>query len=168
MKNFIDFGCGDNLKWLEKAKLLEYYTIAINQRKYELMESDKWNFVVDETHLIKFSDEADIPKADDWNCVSVLEHLLEHEIDKELQGIRSKVKKSSVGHIAIDLTDHEGGFRHYYKEDYATDYPVFYLNRIRSDEWEHIIQKYFKFDKIRKIYKNNIIKTLEGRARYVE
>ena len=168
MKNFIDFGCGDNLRWLEKAKFLGYYTIAINQEKYELMESDRWKLIVDETHLIKFSDEIDISKADDWNCVSVLEHLLEHEIDKELQGIRNKVKKSSIGYIYVDLTDHEEGFRHYYEEDYATDYPVFYLNRIRSDEWEHIIQKYFEYYKIRKSYKDNTIKALEGRARYAE
>ncbi|SVB67236.1 uncharacterized protein METZ01_LOCUS220090 [marine metagenome] len=142
-KVFIDFGPGDMLKYLKKARFQGFYTIAINQEEYEEMNSEYWKLIVDETHIGKFSDEFDIPKADLWHCTSVLEHMKEDEIHKELQGLKRKIKKTSSGKIHIDLTDHEGGFRHYEEEDFGRTYPVFYLNRIKHDEWWGILNKYF-------------------------
>ena len=148
-KIFIDFGSGDNFSQMKKAKLRGLYTIAINQEgpdKYTFMESEHWKLIVDETHIGKISDEFNIPKADEWICGSVLEHMLEDEIHKELQGLKKKIKHTSTGQIHIDLTDHAGGFRHYIEEDYGKRYPVFYLNRIRENAWTQIIRKYFYYD----------------------
>tara|TARA_Y100000310_G_C20210944_1_gene591307 strand:+ start:32 stop:562 length:531 start_codon:yes stop_codon:yes gene_type:complete len=159
---YIDFGSGDNFSKMKKAKLRGFYTIAINKEKYKLMETDDWKLSVDETHIGNFSDEFNIPKADEWNCSSVLEHMLEDEIDKELKGIRSKVSTTGTGDIHIDLTDHFGGFRHYSEDDYArNDYPRWYLNRIRADVWDEIIKKYFVYVKIAKSYQKNEIKWLD-------
>jgi hypothetical protein len=144
-KVFIDFGSGDNFSQMKKAKLRGLYTIAINQEEYELMESEYWKLIVDETHIGKISDEYNIPKADEWICGSVLEHMLEDEIHKELQGLKNKIKHTSIGQIQIDLTDHIGGFRHYIEEDYGRRYPNFYLNRIRANAWTQIIRKYFYY-----------------------
>ena len=142
-KVFIDFGSGDNFGRLMYHRFNGFYTIAINQEEYEKMDSEDWKLIVDETHIGKFSDEFDIPKADVWQCTSVLEHMLEDEIDKELEGLKRKIKKTSSGFIHIDLTDHQGGFRHYVEEDYAKNYPQWYLNRIKQDEWNRIIDKHF-------------------------
>ena len=144
-KVFIDFGSGDNFSQMKKAKLRGLYTIAINQEEYELMESEHWKLIVDETHIGKISGEFNIPKADEWVCGSVLEHMLEDEIHKELQGLKKKIKRTSTGQIHIDLTDHVGGFRHHIEEDYGRHYPVFYLNRIRANAWTQIIRKYFYY-----------------------
>ena len=144
-KIFIDFGSGDNFSQMKKAKLRGLYTIAINQEEYELMESEHWKLIVDETHIGKISGEFNIPKADEWICGSVLEHMLEDEIHKELQGLKKKIKRTSTGQIHIDLTDHVGGFRHYIEEDYGRHYPAFYLNRIRANAWTQIIRKYFYY-----------------------
>ena len=144
-KVFIDFGSGDNFSQMKKAKLRGLYTIAINQEEYELMESEHWKLIVDETHIGKISGEFNIPKADEWVCGSVLEHMLEDEIHKELQGLKKKIKRTSIGQIHIDLTDHVGGFRHYIEEDYGRHYPAFYLNRIRANAWTQIIRKYFYY-----------------------
>ena len=144
-KVFIDFGSGDNFSQMKKAKLRGLYTIAINQEEYELMESEHWKLIVDETHIGKISDEFNIPKADEWICGSVLEHMLEDEIHKELQGLKKKIKRTSTGQIHIDLTDHVGGFRHHIEEDYGRHYPAFYLNRIRANAWTQIIRKYFYY-----------------------
>ena len=144
-KIFIDFGSGDNFSQMKKAKLRGLYTIAINQEEYELMESEHWKLIVDETHIGKISGEFNIPKADEWVCGSVLEHMLEDEVHKELQGLKKKIKRTSIGQIHIDLTDHVGGFRHHIEEDYGRHYPVFYLNRIRANAWTQIIRKYFYY-----------------------
>ena len=144
-KIFIDFGSGDNFSQMKKAKLRGLYTIAINQEEYDLMESEHWKLIVDETHIGKISDEFNIPKADEWICGSVLEHMLEDEIHKELQGLKKKIKRTSIGQIHIDLTDHVGGFRHHIEEDYGRHYPVFYLNRIRANAWTVIIRKHFYY-----------------------
>ena len=130
---------------MKKAKLRGLYTIAINQEEYELMESEHWKLIVDETHIGKISGEFNIPKADEWVCGSVLEHMLEDEVHKELQGLKKKIKRTSIGQIHIDLTDHVGGFRHYIEEDYGRHYPAFYLNRIRANAWTQIIRKYFYY-----------------------
>ena len=144
-KVFIDFGSGDNFSQMKKAKLRGLYTIAINQEEYELMESEHWKLIVDEPHIGKISGEFNIPKADEWVCGSVLEHMLEDEIHKELQGLKKKIKRTSTGQIHIDLTDHVGGFRHHIEEDYGRHYPVFYLNRIRANAWTVIIRKHFYY-----------------------
>jgi len=144
-KIFIDFGSGDNFSQMKKAKLRGLYTIAINQEKYELMKNEHWKLIVDETHIGKISGEFNIPKADEWVCGSVLEHMLEDEVHKELQGLKKKIKRTSTGQIHIDLTDHVGGFRHHIEEDYGRHYPAFYLNRIRANAWTQIIRKYFYY-----------------------
>ena len=144
-KIFIDFGSGDNFSQMKKAKLRGLYTIAINQEKYSFMKDEHWKLIVDETHIGKISGEFNIPKADEWVCGSVLEHMLEDEIHKELQGLKKKIKHTSTGQIHIDLTDHVGGFRHYIEEDYGRHYPAFYLNRIRANAWTQIIRKYFYY-----------------------
>ena len=144
-KIFIDFGSGDNFSQMKKAKLRGLYTIAINQEKYSFMKDEHWKLIVDETHIGKISGEFNIPKADEWVCGSVLEHMLEDEVHKELQGLKKKIKRTSIGQIHIDLTDHVGGFRHYIEEDYGKRYPVFYLNRIRENAWTQIIRKYFYY-----------------------
>ena len=71
--------------------------------------------------------------------------MLEDEVHKELQGLKKKIKRTSIGQIHIDLTDHVGGFRHYIEEDYGRHYPAFYLNRIRANAWTQIIRKYFYY-----------------------
>ena len=144
-KIFIDFGSGDNFSQMKKAKLRGLYTIAINQEKYSFMKDEHWKLIVDETHIGKISGEFNIPKADEWVCGSVLEHMLEDEVHKELQGLKKKIKRTSIGQIHIDLTDHVGGFRHYIEEDYGRHYPAFYLNRIRANAWTQIIRKYFYY-----------------------
>ena len=144
-KVFIDFGSGDNFSQMKRAKLRGLYTIAINQEKYSFMKDEHWKLIVDETHIGKISGEFNIPKADEWVCGSVLEHMLEDEIHKELQGLKKKIKRTSIGQIHIDLTDHVGGFRHYIEEDYGRHYPAFYLNRIRANAWTQIIRKYFYY-----------------------
>ncbi len=159
-KVFIDFGSGDNFNQMKKAKLRGLYTIAINQEEYELMESEYWKLIVDETHIGKISDEYNIPEADEWICGSVLEHMLEDEIHKELQGLQNKIKHTSIGQINIDLTDHYGGFRHYLEEDYAKHYPKWYLNRIKADEWTEIINKYFYYERNKNYFMKSRIKTM--------
>ena len=144
-KVFIDFGSGDNFSQMKRAKLRGLYTIAINQEKYSFMKDEHWKLIVDETHIGKISGEFNIPKADEWVCGSVLEHMLEDEVHKELQGLKKKIKRTSIGQIHIDLTDHVGGFRHYIEEDYGRHYPAFYLNRIRANAWTQIIRKYFYY-----------------------
>ena len=144
-KIFIDFGSGDNFSQMKRAKLRGLYTIAINQEKYSFMKDEHWKLIVDETHIGKISGEFNIPKADEWVCGSVLEHMLEDEVHKELQGLKKKIKRTSIGQIHIDLTDHVGGFRHYIEEDYGRHYPAFYLNRIRANAWTQIIRKYFYY-----------------------
>ena len=159
-KIFIDFGSGDNFNEMKKAKLRGLYTIAINQEEYKFMESEYWKLIVDETHIGKFSDEYNIPEADEWNCGSVLEHMLEDEIHKELQGLQNKIKHTSIGQISIDLTDHMGGFQHHLEEDYAKLYPTWYLNRIKEDEWTEIINKYFYYERNKNYFMKSKIKTM--------
>jgi hypothetical protein len=145
-KVFIDFGTGErNFSQMKKAKLRGFYTIAIDQKKYSFMKSEHWKLIVDETYIGKISDEFNIPKADEWICGSVLEHMLEDEIHEELQGLKNKIKHTSIGQFHIDLTDHSGGFRHYIEEDYGRRFPVSYLNSIKANAWTEIIRKYFYY-----------------------
>lgn len=103
-------------------------------------------------------DEIDILElADTWSCVSTLEHVPEEEVEDFLKGMVAKVKKDSVGHIHIDLTDHrkyppdpEDAFLHYTDETWGRtrnkDYSGLFLNRIRRDEWFKILDQYFTYE----------------------
>ena len=94
--------------------------------------------------------------ADTWICISTLEHVPEEEVKSFLEGIISKIKPNSVGHIHIDLTDHrkyppdiENCFLHYTDETWGTsletDYRGLFLNRIRRNEWFEILDEYFTY-----------------------
>ena len=140
-KIFIDFGIGNNFNKSIKAKSLQdYYTIAIDKRRYN--EYNEYKTFVDQYIIGDWREEYDIPLADEWICTSCFEHISPNEVESSIQGIIKKVKPRSQGRFFVDLTDHEGGFKHYD----GWKHPWSYLNTIKHDEWYKIFRKYFLFD----------------------
>ena len=144
MNTFIEFGAPrpNDYNYLRAAKLFNYRTIVIDFLYYDFMEDDYYKLLVDETYINYWSDFLDIPLADKWVCHSSLEHTPKDIVDREIEGIKSKIK--GKGEIGIDLTDHEGGFL----LDSITE-P--YLNGISLEQWVDIISQNFTFSNIVKI-----------------
>src|SRR6056300_1619619 len=108
-KIFIDFGIGNNFNKSIKAKSLQdYYTIAIDKRRYN--EYNEYKTFVDQYIIGDWREEYDIPLADEWICTSCFEHISPNEVESSIQGIIKKVKPRSQGKFFVDLTDHKGGF----------------------------------------------------------
>jgi len=140
-KIFIDFGVGHNFDKSIKIKALQnYYTIAIDKKYSHQYDNNK--VFVDKYIIGDWRNEYDIPLIDEWICTSCFEHIIPDDIDSCIQGIIKKVKLQSQGRLFVDLTDHEGGFKHYngWKHHWS------YLNTIKHDEWYKIFSKYFIFD----------------------
>ena len=150
---YIEFGVGDNFRYVKRYALKNYYTIVIDKDiDYVRLKSYKENkHFVDKRIIGDWNNDYDIPKADKWSCVSCFEHISENMIDKSIEGIIKKIKKESIGFIWVDLTDHNGGFKHYRPEGYRKDY----INTIKADQWNLIFSKYFTFNYEKRYLANN-------------
>lgn len=155
-KVFIEFGVGNLFDTYTKIKALSnYFTITID-KKYSENYTKNEHFV-DKYIVGDWRDQFDIPLADEWVCVSCFEHITPNDIDSCIKGILKKIKKNSVGHLHIDLTDHKGGFDHYEPILYQQKkYNSSYLNTIKSKEWRKIFENYFVFDYNEMYFKNNL------------
>ena len=152
---YIEFGVGNNFRYVREHALKNYYTIVIDKKfglfnNYDKAFSENEHFV-DKRIIGDWNNDYDIPKANKWSCVSCFEHIMEDMIDKSIEGIIKKIKKEGKGYIYVDLTDHHGGFKHYRPESYRKGY----INTIKADQWKLIFSKYFTFD-YEKRYLENI------------
>jgi len=153
-KVFIEFGVGNLFDTFTKIKALSnYYTITIDKKYSKLFPKNE--HLVDKYIVGDWREDYDIPLADEWVCVACFEHIKPNEVDDCIQGIIKKIKKDSIGHLHIDLTDHQGGFDHYnpilYKEK---NYNSAYLNTISNTEWYKIFENYFNFEYVEKYFEN--------------
>ncbi len=144
---YIEFGVGFHFERVKEYSLKNYnsYTIVIDKDvDYVRLKAYNENkHFVDKRIIGDWNNDYDIPKADKWSCVSCFEHIIEDMIDKSIEGIIKKIKKESIGYIWINLTDHNGGFKHYRPEGYRKNY---IKNTIKADKWKLIFSKYFTFD----------------------
>lgn len=152
-KVFIDFGSGSKLKNCMRFYLKDYYVIAVNQYEKDLIEYAETFPSIEYCDELLFFDLSDLSnvctyKADAWNCSAVLEHVEEHKIENFLTNINNNTKDISEGRIQIDLTDHEGGFKHY---EYPSQYS-FIKNTLKENDWNDLIKKHFNIVKQKKRY----------------
>ena len=155
-KVFIEFGVGNDFKDIKEKALYDYYTITIDKRPASKNYKKNSDFV-DQYIIGDWNDDYDIPKADEWCCISCFEHILPEEIDKSINGIIKKIKHDSIGKIHVDLTDHLGGFNHYDDQLYKEKkYNSRYVNRIKYNEWKNIFCKYFTFKEYSHYFEDKI------------
>jgi len=162
-----------NEKWLsdEKWKIWscdpKYYS---DEDLQKIKESNWIDCFIQKNICEKWNN---VPLFDEWDCTSVLAHVNYDDHEIFFESLIKKIKHDSVGHIHIDLSDHQTETMELLKDpNYASKYYDYhdgkydvYLNRVTEEKWIEIIDRYFTYHREPVVCKKHRVKLVNVRLK---